>query len=152
MLINRAIKGQKHFFKISVVDGTHPQVRASGINYCLFFYCFYRGTDQRDSVFAVMILAGVGLVVFLLFRKARLVTQIRADGIYVRFPPLQPSFQRYRWEDIKEAYIREYKPLAEYGGWGIRFGLGGRAYNVSGTIGLQLVFHNGSRVLIGTSA
>ena len=40
----------------------------------------------------------------------------------------------------------------EYGGWGVRYSLTGkgRAFNVSGNIGLQLEFINGEKVLIGT--
>ncbi|MHC4187375.1 MAG: hypothetical protein ACYSRQ_04200 [Planctomycetota bacterium] len=55
-------------------------------------------------------------------------------------------------EDLKECYIRTYRPIKEYGGWGIRYGFGesGKAYNVKGNQGLQLVFENGKRLLIGT--
>ncbi len=57
-----------------------------------------------------------------------------------------------KWEDISKAYIREYKPVAEYGGWGVRgfFSSSGRAYNVSGNVGLQVELKNGKKILIGT--
>jgi hypothetical protein len=37
-----------------------------------------------------------------------------------------------------------------YGGWGIKRGIGGLAYNVSGNQGLQLVLTDGRKILIGT--
>ena len=46
--------------------------------------------------------------------------------------------------------IREYKPIMEYGGWGIRGFGSNRALNIKGKIGLQLVFKNGQKLLIGT--
>ena len=52
---------------------------------------------------------------------------------------------------MSEYYAREYKPLREYGGWGIRCSLKrGKAYNVSGNKGVQLVFKNGKQLLIGS--
>ena len=47
--------------------------------------------------------------------------------------------------------VRQYKPLSEYGGWGLRYGSSGKAYNVSGNIGIQLHFKDGSTLLIGTN-
>lgn len=38
----------------------------------------------------------------------------------------------------------------EYGGWGVRFGKGGKAFNVSGNRGLKLYLKSGRSLLIGT--
>jgi hypothetical protein len=38
----------------------------------------------------------------------------------------------------------------EYGGWGIKYGKMGKAYNVSGNRGVQLEFTDGKRLLIGS--
>jgi TATA-box binding protein (TBP) (component of TFIID and TFIIIB) len=40
--------------------------------------------------------------------------------------------------------------LLEYGGWGIKYGRKGKAYNVSGNRGVQLVFKDGKQLLIGS--
>jgi len=47
--------------------------------------------------------------------------------------------------------VRRYNALSEFGGWGIRFGSNGTAFNMSGTMGLQLEFLNRKRLLIGTN-
>ena len=54
--------------------------------------------------------------------------------------------------EIDRFEIREYKPIKEYGGWGMKQGKKGvgKAYSVSGNIGLQLYLTNGKKVLIGT--
>jgi hypothetical protein len=95
----------------------------------------------------------VVLLITFLFSVLRLDTQIREDGVYVRFFPLRLHFRRYPWEDIEKIFIRKYSPLIEYGGWGIRFSLSGkgRALNISGNKGIQLVFSNQARLLIGTN-
>lgn len=52
--------------------------------------------------------------------------------------------------DIASAQVRTYSPIMEYGGWGIRWGRGGRAYNARGNRGVQLVLRSGERVLVGS--
>jgi len=86
-----------------------------------------------------------------IFNKAKLIMQIRTDGIYVSFPPLRNSFTICYWENIDKLFIREYNPLGEYGGWGIKGRGNNLAYNVSGNIGIQLVLINDSKLLIGTN-
>ena len=86
-----------------------------------------------------------------IFTKAKLIMQIRTDGIYVAFPPLRNSFTICYWENIDKLFIREYDPIGEYGGWGVK-GMGNNlAYNVSGNIGVQIVLSNDAKLLIGTN-
>lgn len=88
--------------------------------------------------------------IVLLVLIIKLQTIINEEGICVRMYPLQRHFRIYRWEHIERAYLRTYKPIREFGGWGIR-GLGNnKALNVSGTEGLQLIFKGGEKMLIGT--
>ena len=53
-------------------------------------------------------------------------------------------------EDLKTYEVRTYSALREYGGWGIRWGLNGKAYNVGGNRGVQLELSNGELILIGS--
>lgn len=104
-----------------------------------------------NVIFLIVFLFMLILSFFIFIMK--LETRISDSGIAVRFYPFQLKFRNYKWEDFEEAYLREYSPIAEYGGWGIRYSLvgKGRALNVSGRMGLQLVFKDGRRLLIGTS-
>jgi uncharacterized membrane protein YobD (UPF0266 family) len=92
-------------------------------------------------------------LITLLFLSFRLETQIRQDGVYVRFFPFHRKYKQYPWDRIRRAFVRRYKPVREYGGWGLRtgiFGNRGRALNMSGNMGLQLEFDNKRMLLIGT--
>lgn len=91
-----------------------------------------------------------GLIVTLILLSIRLQTKIKSDGIYIRFFPFMLSYRHYAWDELSACYVRQYSPLGEFGGWGYRFGAGGKAYNISGNKGLQLVFTNKKRLLIGT--
>ena len=103
-----------------------------------------------DTALAVIgplgILFGTGLALF--FYSAKLITEVREDGLYVRFFPL--THHRIAFEDINQCEVRTYGPIREFGGWGIRYGRGAKAYNVSGNRGVELELSTGKRVLIGS--
>jgi hypothetical protein len=61
--------------------------------------------------------------------------------VYVRFFPWRAKLIPFR--DINRCEVRTYRPIREYGGWGIRYGRNGKAYNVSGDRGVQLEFIKG---------
>ena len=81
--------------------------------------------------------------------QMRLVTEVRDDGLYVQFVWLTRR-RKIPFSEIKSYAARTYSPLLEYGGWGVRYGFGGKAYNVSGNRGVQLEFTDGKRLLIGS--
>lgn len=96
----------------------------------------------------IAIVFGIGLPIFIY--TTNLTTEIRNDGLYVRFFPFHRSFIRITTQEITGFESCTYSPLGDYGGWGIRFGKKGKAYNVSGNRGLQLELINGKRLLIGS--
>lgn len=111
--------------------------------------------DQPMSDLALLlvgtftILLTVGIQVFLSFNQLTL--EIDEKSIYVKFRPYFNQFKTFNHTDLQRAYVRKYKPIMEYGGWGIRIGLKkNKAYNISGNWGMQLVFADGSKLLIGT--
>lgn len=109
--------------------------------------------DKPMSNIGLLITAGLTILLTILFLNFRLDTLIKKDGIYVRFFPFHLKFKYYAWEKLTKSFVRQYSPIAEYGGWGLRYGfLGkGKAFNVSGDKGLQLEFIDNKKLLIGTS-
>jgi hypothetical protein len=108
--------------------------------------------DQPMSDSALVITAIVSIMLSagltLLFYSLKLITEVSPAGIYIRFFPL--TSKTIRFEAIKSCSARSYKPVREYGGWGIRFGRKGKAYNVYGDKGVQLVFTDAMPLLIGS--
>lgn len=103
------------------------------------------------------VLLAIGLSVFALngalfalFWSARLTTEVRADSLYLRFFPFHWNWLRFGWDEILNSEAVTYNPIGEYGGWGIRYGGSGRAYNVSGNRGVRLQFANGKSLLVGS--
>jgi hypothetical protein len=86
----------------------------------------------------------------IMFFNLRLETQMTEEGVFVKFFPFHTSFRFYSWEIIEKSYVRQYRPIGEFGGWGIRGLSKNRALNVSGNFGLQLELKENKRLLIGT--
>lgn len=107
---------------------------------------------QADLFIEIMIGLIAPAVIVLLFVFMELRTQVNEQGIFYRFFPIHFQVLIINWDEVKKAYVRKYSPLADFGGWGIRLGLGGKgkAYNVDGNMGLQIELKTGKKILIGT--
>ena len=108
------------------------------------------GSNPAPDAVMIMIWAIFGVLFPFLFYSLRLITEVRYDGLYIRFFPLQFHKHKISLGEIKKYEIRTYSALKEYGGYGIRYGKNGKAYNVSGNRGVQLEFQDGKRLLIGS--
>jgi hypothetical protein len=82
----------------------------------------------------------------------KLKTKIDEKGIQYGFWPFQRNLKLAGWTEIEEVYIRKYRPLTEFGGWGYKYSLkgNGKVYNTKGNLGIQIVFKDGKKTLVGT--
>jgi hypothetical protein len=105
------------------------------------------GEVQNKSLIGLAIVVAVIILLWMM----KLTTRVDETGIQYSFFPFHLKPKMLTWEEIGTAYMRNYKPLTEYGGWGIRISSNGKAFNVKGKRGLQLTLKNGKKILIGTS-
>lgn len=109
------------------------------------------GTNPMPDA-GLLVLTGLyGGFVFL-FTRIRLETRIDSEGIHYRMFPFNRDTKHVKWDELKNAFVREYNPISEYGGWGYRSGMRRKngALNISGKTGLQLVFNDDTKLLLGT--
>jgi len=128
---------------VAVLSGS---VAFAGVILFLWF-----GSETEPSM--IRLLWGVWLVVTLidgLLATFKLVTEVHSDGVKVWFGPFHFPSKHIQWQEVETIYPRVYSPIAEYGGWGIRYGKAGGAYNIRGSQGVQLILKNGKKFLIGT--
>jgi len=117
----------------------------------LFGKPFGNHPESNTSLLITNILIFIFILVMdWLLLKVKLVTEINRDAIRYRFYPFILRDRFIYWQDIEKAYVRQYKPMIEYGGWGIRYGFNGKALNIKGNKGLQLELKNGKKLLLGT--
>lgn len=95
-------------------------------------------------------LFGFLYLVVLLAVTVELTTEVCADGLRLRFFPFHLSFRRIRLDDVARCDAVTYRPILQYGGWGIRWTWKGRAYNVSGNRGVRIDYADGTHLLIGS--
>ncbi len=109
-------------------------------------------TITANSINMVVLIA-IPLLLIVFLALLKLETQITQHGIYVKFFPFHFQFKFYSWHDILSIDVITYKPLMEYGGWGLRWSLkgNGKAYTMSGNNGLKLILRNNNQLLIGTT-
>lgn len=99
---------------------------------------------------ALILFFVVPLLLLAFYFTLTLHTRIDRQGIRYRFAPVHRKEHLIKWEAIDKVFVRQYKPIAEYGGWGFRRGRSGRALNTRGKMGLQIIFKDGKKLLIGT--
>ena len=70
-------------------------------------------------------------------------------GVHIRYFPFVRRVIPF--SEIRACRAREYRPIREFGGWGIRTGLGKKsAYNASGNLGVELYLHDGRSIMLGS--
>ena len=105
--------------------------------------------DSRGTWTVALMGVGVPVAAAVLLYVLKLSVSIDDRYLHVRYFPLLR--RDIPLEDIVHFEVRTYRPIREYGGWGIRYSFGrGMAFNVSGNRGVQLELKNGKRVLIGS--
>jgi hypothetical protein len=91
----------------------------------------------------------VALVVAVWFLRLKLVTEVRDDGLFICFVWLWPE-RTIPWAQIRSVDTRTYRPIRDFGGWGVRWAARGIVYHARGKRGARLVLASGERVLIGS--
>ena len=109
------------------------------------------GAPTGLPVLLVLGASGLTLLVMLgLSLASRLVTEVRREGLFVRFHPFHRVPRRIPFEQAVRLEAITYAPLREYRGWGLRRGATGRAYSAWGDRGVLLTFADGHTVLVGS--
>ena len=99
------------------------------------------------SVLRVLGIAG-GFLLVALFHRLELTVTVFSDRVAIRFSPL---FRKsIPLSDVRSCETRTYRPIREYGGWGIRRGRRGWAYTVRGKRGVELTLADGRSLLLGS--
>jgi hypothetical protein len=106
------------------------------------------GNHPVSNTALAIIAATVGLFV-VWFLKLELVTKVGDDVLEIRFAGL---FVRrvIPLAEIEHFEARTYRPIRDYGGWGVRRGAAGMAYTVSGNRGVELRLADGKSLLVGS--
>lgn len=115
----------------------------------------FKTTDNLIGAARLSAYWGTAVVclVCVLWLAMRLETRIDSDGLHYRYFPFHLQTRHLSWDDIDSITVKNYRPLAEYGGWGLRFrgfDFSDVLLNVSGRTGIRVYLKNGKKRMIGT--
>ena len=106
---------------------------------------------RPDDAWLLAIAPVMVAIVAALIALSHLDVAVTDDGVRIAFRYIWPT-RRIRFADIAGVAVRRYRPLLEYGGWGVRLGPAGWAYTAGGGEGVQLRLRKGIPVLIGSKS
>ncbi len=89
------------------------------------------------------------VLVAALISLSHLDVDVTDSGVSIAFRHLWPT-RRIAFADIVGLEVKRYRPLIDYGGWGVRLGPAGWAYTTGGDVGVKMRLRKGLPVLIGT--
>jgi hypothetical protein len=92
---------------------------------------------------------GIALLAGALMVLVTLETSLTAIGVSVRFIPFLRKTSVFLFEEIASLEVVTYRPIREYGGWGLRRGKNGLAYSVSGKQGVLITFKEPKKLFWG---
>ncbi len=98
-----------------------------------------------SSVVGLIIILTVAVFIY----SIQLDTEVRMDGIYLRFAPIHRSFRRLSFDQIEQVERTEFG-LLTYGGIGIRWIPGTVAYMTTLGSGIKIDRENAKSVVIGS--
>ena len=113
------------------------------------------GTNPTETdklvVIAIIITLFMAAILWL-FAAQKLVTEISPDGVRFKYLPFIRKWKFIPATGIASYSVGKYSPVGTYGGWGIRNGgkKAGKAYTISGNMGLKLTLTDGNNILLGT--
>lgn len=113
-------------------------------------------TEGLSNLTLLLLVLGIIIMivlVYLLIFGTQLEIRITSESINYRYRPFVYYWKTVTPDSLESATLRKYRAWIEYGGRGYKIrhlGRKGRALTIAGDQGLQLLFKNGSKLLIGT--
>jgi len=101
--------------------------------------------EQSVAVWSLTIPIGLVVALFLFFK---LVTRVQPGRVEFGFP--LGLRRRIAADEIERAEVVQYRPLRDFGGWGLRFGREGMMYNARGNAAVRLRLKSGKVVFVGS--
>jgi hypothetical protein len=136
------------FTEVQTIDAIWPLTILS-LTFIFNWVLYFKMGHTDIQFFYGSVISAAFLSIFLSIIK--LSTSIDNEGIHFKFRPFHLKWNTILWSEIKKWEVREYHPISEYGGWGLRLGKSGKAYTIKGKLGLQLLLVSGKKILIGTN-
>ncbi len=110
--------------------------------------------DDGMSQSTVLTLVGISVVLLLVVSLTvafmRLDVEVRADHIFIAFGPIHLVRKRIHFSEIESVRGLTYRPLVEFGGWGIRPRPSRTAWTIRGNQAAAVTLRSGRQIYVGS--
>lgn len=109
------------------------------------------GGDSLSQLASVLV--GGGVLLFFVAMTSifmRLDVEVRSDHIFISFGPVHLVRRRIRYADIESVCAVTYRPMREFGGWGIRWRGRKTAWTIRGNQAVAITLRSGKKVYVGS--
>lgn len=121
-----------------------------GVMGLLFLTALYGAIEKQFSADTFIPLLGLSLLIYLL-RCSKLMVEVQPGSVSLRFFPYHLKPKLIQISEIREAEALTYKPILQFGGWGLRRNWSGDTmYNTSGNRAVRITFKNNKKLWIGS--
>lgn len=104
------------------------------------------GSHPAPDIILIIALI-TALVLLILLSVIYLEVSYSQENISIKFYPfLVKIIPR---DDISKMEFLKYRPIQDYGGWGIRYGKNTKVYTIHGDHGILITLTNGQKILVG---
>ena len=110
----------------------------------LMFFLFY--VDKQITVLQILI----GLIFPLFFYLMELRIKVNSQGVHYQFFPFHYKPREIKLAEIDKIEAIQYKPLIDYGGWGIKYRFKEKAYTISGKLAVKIKLSSGNTIVFGS--
>ena len=119
--------------------------------FCLFLEGFflYASRDRWSPIYFAPILLPL-LFLFLAMLFGSLQVEVNREQLILRGGLLRARFLRLGRADVQSVRVENFNPLADFGGWGIRYARGTWGYIFRGHRGVRVETRKGKRYLISS--
>ena len=117
----------------------------------LLFVLFFQAEDKSEMGNALIIVISTLYLVFLLIFNLKLELRIDDSGVYYRYFPFIRKWRKIEKEAIKTIKVIRYRPITDFGGWGLKGNQTTKAYSIMGDQGLLIDSGEKKKIMIGTA-
>lgn len=108
-------------------------------------------TSPTDRIVVICLVSFVAALPIVLMLVMKMQVDVRSDSIALKFSPFHITPRIFELSTIASAEAVTYRPMIDYGGWGLRKNRqGDYIYNVRGDRGVLLTFKDGKKLTIGS--
>lgn len=116
----------------------------------LMLVLFFSAEEKNEIGIALVFVVSILSLVLTLILNIKLETRVDDSGIHFRYLPFIRNWRLIPKDSIISADVISFKPLIDFGGWGMKANGTTKLFNITGDQGLLIDSGEPKKILLGT--